>query len=55
MSDEKKIELDLDSIIDKLNGLIDLPFLSEKSERVIIAFVLELLLSMLQVVKKTLV
>lgn len=57
--DEKQIgqtlgQLDLDALIDKINSMIDMPLIGEKTERAIIAFVLEVILSLLMSAKKTL-
>jgi hypothetical protein len=47
-------QLDLDALIDKINALIDMPLIGEKTERAIIAFVLEVILSLLMSAKNTL-
>jgi hypothetical protein len=57
--DEKQIgqtlsQLDLDALIDKINALIDMPLIGEKTERAIIAFVFEVILSLLMSAKNTL-
>jgi hypothetical protein len=47
-------QLDLDALIDKINALIDMPLIGEKTERAIIAFVFEVILSLLMSAKNTL-
>jgi hypothetical protein len=47
-------QLDLDALIDKINALIDMRLIGEKTERAIIAFVFEVILSLLMSAKNTL-